>query len=124
MEKVKKRHGFLTVFLIFVFFANLVLFLLYIFGRNNPGFQELGSVWVVVLLGLMSLANMVFVVALFKFKKWGYWGIVVVTILIFLLNITFTGSPFWNSASGLLMIPLLYGILQIGKENKGWKQLD
>jgi hypothetical protein len=34
------------------------------------------------------------------------------------------GLGIFQSAVGLIGIAVLYGVLQIGKENKGWPQLE
>jgi uncharacterized membrane protein (DUF2068 family) len=125
MENVKKRHAVLTVFLIIMIAMNLIIALLYILGRNNEAFQQVASSWVVTTLGLMALFNVVFAIGLWKLKKWGFWGFVITTTVIFLLNFLIVGVPFLKAASGLFLIPLLYVLLLIGgKEKQGWRQLD
>ena len=34
------------------------------------------------------------------------------------------GLGFWSAVGGILAVLILYGVLHIGKNNKGWPQLD
>ncbi len=56
-------------------------------------------------------------------KKWGYWGFAVSSIVAFSVNLA-SGLGVGQSLLGLLGLALLYGVLQIGKENAGWSQLE
>jgi hypothetical protein len=77
----------------------------------------IGAIFVVLL-----IFNIICLIALFKWKKWGFWGVVVGIIIGVCLNLYLGLGPV--SFSGLIALAVLYGVLQIGKENKGWPQLD
>lgn len=116
----KKRHGCLTAWLILLMIANPVSALIYILGGNSysylPG-------WYVPLVIILSLLNLTSAIALFKWKKWGFWTISAVTVIMFFINLSI-GLGFASSVSGLVGIAILYGVLNIGNENKGWPQLE
>ena len=59
---------------------------------------------------------------LLKWKKWGFWGLVASSIIVLILNISLGMGPL--ALLGLVSIALVYGVLQIGTESKGWPQLD
>jgi hypothetical protein len=71
----------------------------------------------------MSVFNLVCSIALFKWKKWGFWGFCGSTAVAFVLNQSM-GMGIESGIGGLFGIAALYGVLHIGKEKKGWPQLD
>lgn len=123
MTADKKRHGCLTTWLILMLIGNSGTALLYLFGSealrqtipNAPA-------WVFSLLIVMSLCNLACTIALFNWKKWGFWGFCATSVIALAINLSI-GLGVASSLSGLLGVILLYGVLQIGKEKKGWSQL-
>ena len=124
MADEKTRHGCLTAFLILMIIANSATALMYLFGSGVIR-QSLPTLpgYVFPVLIVMSIFNLVCTIALFKWKKWGFWGFCVSTVFILVLNLS-AGLGIGRSLSGLIGVLVLYGVLQIGKENKGWPQLD
>jgi len=124
MAEEKKRHGCLTAWLVLMIIGNSATAFTYLFG--GVGFsQAFPGVpgWAMPLLVLMSIFNLVCSVALLRWKKWGFWGFAATTVFALILNLSF-GLSVGSALSGLLGIFILYGVLHIGKENKGWSQLD
>ena len=120
----KHRHGCLTAYLIFMLLANSVTALLFLFG--GAGFRERMvdmPQWAFPLLGAFGLLNLVCVIALLKWKRWGFWGFCVSALVVFILN-TILGLPISQSLGGLIGVAILFGVLHIGIETKGWTQLD
>ena len=76
----------------------------------------------ILILGISTVLNMVFAVALFKWKKWGFYGFIGTTIIAGIVNLSLGIGPL--SLLGFSGIPILYGILRIGNERAGWHQLD
>jgi hypothetical protein len=74
-------------------------------------------VWLAGLLGCL-----VAVYALFMWKKWGFWLYCGLEVVLFVWNLS-NGVAVAQAIYGLLSIPILYGVLQIGKQNKAWSQL-
>jgi hypothetical protein len=79
--------------------------------------------WAPAILALMGALNIVFVVALFQWKKWGFFGFVVVSVTALAVNLQSGVSPL-QSGFGLLGITVLYAVLQIGGPKSGWAQLE
>ena len=124
MSDSKKRHGCLTAFLVLMIIANSLGALIYLLGsnfvkQNMPGMP----LWAIPIMGIFSVFNLVCAIALFKWKKWGFWGFLFSSIIALIINSSI-GLGIGLSLSGLLGIAILYGVLHIGKENKGWSQLD
>lgn len=84
--------------------------------RGSPSFLN-------ILFILGGLFNIVCIIALFRWKKWGFWGLVCTSVFYFIVNLAIGVSPF-VALLGLAGILLLYGILHIGREWKAWTQLE
>jgi len=116
----KKRHGCLTAYLIFMLIANSATALI-ISGMIISYAEPMN--WALPILTIACFFNLACVIAILKWKKWGFWGFSVSAIFIFGVNLSI-GTPLGSSIGGLFGIAVLYGVLQIGKDNKGWSQLD
>jgi len=104
--------------------VNSATALTYLLGRsvirqNLPGIPS----WALVVMGVFALFNLACAIALFKWKKWGFWGFLVSSAVVLTVNLCL-GLGIGHSLLGLTGIALLYGVLQIGQENKGWPQLE
>jgi len=104
--------------------ANSAAALMYLFGSSSikqslPGMPS----WALVVMGVFSVFNLVCAVAIFKWKKWGFWGFIASSIVVLFVNLSI-GTGIGQSFFGLVGIALLYGVFHIGKDNKGWPQLD
>jgi hypothetical protein len=100
--------------------ANSAVSLLYLFAsRSLPHMPS----WSLPLLAAGGLFNVICAVALFRWKRWGFWGFVGSAIFAAVIYILIGLNPA-SVVRGLLGIGILYGILQIGKNNKGWAQLE
>jgi hypothetical protein len=125
MAENKKRHGCLTAWLVFMIIVNSACAaIMYYLGNKSisltvPEAPE----WAFLALIALSLFNLACAIALFKWKKWGFWGFCISSIIALFTNLSI-GLGIGSSISGVFGILILYGILHIGKENKGWPQLD
>lgn len=124
MSEHKKRHGCLTAVLVLMIVVNSATAVMYLFGssvikQNLPGMPS----WAFVVMGIFAIFNLVCAIALFKWKKWGFWGFIVSSIVALFVNLS-VGLGIGQSLGGIIGIAVLYGVLHIGKENKGWPQLD
>jgi FtsH-binding integral membrane protein len=123
MADAKKRHGCLTAWLVLMIVANSASALWYVLRsetirRSLP--NALG--WTLPVLIVVSLFNVVCAVALLQWKKWGFWGSCASAVVSLVVNLWLgLGTGVAGAVVGVL---LLYGVLHIGKENKGWPQLD
>jgi hypothetical protein len=122
---VKQRHGCVTTYLVLAIIANSATALLYLLGReaikrSSP--QHIPD-WAFPVLIAVCLFNLVCAVALFRWKKWGFWGLVASAAVALCVNSAIGLGPL-AAIGGIIGVLLLYGVLQIGKENKGWSQLE
>ena len=118
----KKRKGILTAYLVLAIAVNSLTTLSYILfqdviRRTNPTLEP----WLLYSMAILACANIIFHVAVMKWRKWGFWGICGMAALAFLLNLT------WKSGAlavlGLLGPVILYALLHFGKDQKAWPQL-
>lgn len=124
MNEQKKRHGCLTAWLVLMLIANSAVVLIYTLGsaavrQKYPHAPD----WALPALTLGGILNVVFLIALFRWKKWGFWGSVATYALSFVVNLA-VGVNVVQVLLGLSGLAILFGVLQIGKENKGWSQLE
>jgi hypothetical protein len=113
----KSRHGCLTAWLVLMIVTNSGVALVYLLGSeairrtlNVPG-------WAFPVLIVCCLFNLVCAIALFRWKRWGFWGFCGSSPVALVVNLS-VGIPIGSVLHGLV------GVLQIGKENKGWHQLE
>jgi len=124
MPGSKRRNGWLTAYLCFMAIANAGTVLVYLSAgdairSSSPGFPG----WATPVLAAGALINLVCVIALFKWKKWGFWVLCATGVAAFVVNLII-GVSFGMGLVGLLGFVILYGVLQIGTDNKGWPQLE
>ncbi len=128
MAEAKSRHGCLTAWLVLMIAANsasaVSSALMYLFGSEAMR-QTLPDPpwWTLPVLAVFSLLNLVCAISLFRWKKWGFWGVCVTGVVTLIVNLS-VGLGILQALTGLGGVLLLYGVLQIGKENKGWSQLE
>ena len=121
----KQRHGCVTAWLIIMIILNSFIAIMYLlFGhviaQNLP--HDV-STPLIMLLGLAGLGNVVFAVMLLKWKKLGFYGFVVSSLIIFIINLSI-GLGILQSLLGLIGIAVLYGVLQIkGGDRAAWNNL-
>jgi hypothetical protein len=124
MADGKHRHGCLTAFLVFGIIANTLVVLFYSLASatvraaspNLPG-------WALPVLSAIGVCNIAFFVAIFLWKKWGFYAFIASAAITFVINIS-AGLSVVSSALGLAGIAILYWVLQIGGESNGWRQLE
>ncbi|MFH1051234.1 MAG: hypothetical protein V1779_09955 [bacterium] len=122
----KQRHGCVTAWLILMIIANSLVAILYLFNgemisQNLPGGI---SNSMLILLAIIGICNVVFSVFLFQWKKWAFWGFIISSLVSFIINLTI-GIGIGQSVFGLVGIAILYGVLQIKKDNvSAWSNLD
>ena len=124
MAEGKKRHGCLTALLIVMIVVNAGTALVYLLGSAALG-EEFPDApgWAFPALTALALANTVFALSLWFWKKWGFWGFVGSALITLVVNLEI-GVPPGQALAGLVGVALLYGTLQIGDANKGWPQLE
>ena len=80
------------------------------------------AAWVTLTVTALNGLCLFFSIFVFTRKGWAFWGVVfasVATMAVYLVS----GKLFLDAALCLLWPIILYGVLQIGGENSGWKQL-
>lgn len=122
----KQRHGCVTAWLVFIIVVNSLTALLYLFAsdlitKNLPGDV---SEAMIMLLGAIGIANVVFAFLLLRWKKIGFWGFILTSIAAFAINVSI-GFGVGQSLLGLVGVAILYGILQIKQNNETtWENLN
>ena len=122
---IKKRSGALTFYLLFMLLGYSILVLVSFIGLVSPTSidYEVSQVFMSILLVLHSL-GIVFVIYLIKWQKWAFWGLVIVAIGVFTVDII--GGDFRAASIKVLLgIAFLYFLLQTKKNGiKAWDNLE
>jgi hypothetical protein len=120
----KQRHGCLTAWLVLVIVSNSVVTLIYLLGSSSIA-RTIPTTrgWLIPVLGVLGAANVAFAIALFLWKRWGFYGFVATSAIAFAINLAI-GINVVQAVFGLAGVAILYAVLQIGNENKGWPQLE
>ena len=122
----KQRHGCVTAWLILMIIANSLTAILYLFAGDMVAQNFPGGISnsMLILLALLGIGNVVFSILLFKWMKIGFWGFLVNSIGVLIVNLSI-GLGIGQSLFGLVGIAILYGVLQIKKDNvPAWDNLD
>ena len=116
-------HGFLVAWLILMIIGNALsaLFSLAAGSTAQTLFPEAPG-WAFPFLGILSALNVGFVIALFNWKKWGFYGICATSFAGLITNLSI-GVGLSSSIFGLIGLVILYGVLHIGNERKAWPKL-
>ncbi len=114
----RKRGGCLTAFLILMLIANPLTGIYYLLAGSTirqtfPNFPD----WAGPLFGVMALANFVFAIAIWKWKKWGVYGFVASAAVAFLVNVISIG--FLGALVGLIGLVILAFLLR-----PVWNQME
>jgi hypothetical protein len=119
---LKHRHGCLTAWLTIMIILNSITSLVYLASAAGSSESRLPT-FALLLLSLGGIANVACAIALFKWKKAGFYGFIGTSVVAFIVNLSI-GLGIVPSLLGLGGVGMLYGILQIGNEQSGWRQLD
>lgn len=114
-DKQVKRSGCLTAFII-------VLIVLYVLGAlgsflAGPILSTLMPEYSTdtsnsLISGVLSLINITFLIGVWMYKKWGFYGFVGVSIINIILSIFLTGGVLTSIISGLLFPLILYFLIK------------
>ncbi|MDD5600345.1 MAG: hypothetical protein PHC87_01115 [Actinomycetota bacterium] len=151
MDKTKNRHGCLTAWLVLLIITNSITALSNLLNilrgdtfvqlLQNPAYtnqipaEQLSQIqmlldtplWVFYVSIALAIFNIVCIIALFMWKKWGFWGFCASSILSVAINLIYFTKDITTIITsiigGILTVLILFGVLHIGKKDKGWPQL-
>jgi hypothetical protein len=118
----KQRHGCLTALLILMILANSYLTLSYTVNLIGSMNGASSLTWALVPLVFIALFSVICAILVFRWKKFGFWGYSILGVLVMVINLAMGAGAI--SFISLISPAVLFGVLHIGKENKGWPQLE
>ena len=124
--ETKKRHGCVTAWLIVMIIANAMTAVTYLFLGETVA-QSLPTAIpgpMMIALAIIGIANLIFAIMLFQWKKWAFWAFAGTSLITLVINISI-GLGISTSIFGLAGIAILYGILQIKQDGvTAWDNLE
>lgn len=72
--------------------------------------------------GMLSFAAVISMIGLLMMKRWGFYLYTATCMTAFIINI-YHNMPVERAVAGLLGIAIVYGVAQLGKENKTWNNM-
>jgi len=114
---VKQRHGCLTAWLIIAAIINSVLAVMYLAADDM--FRYISSS-VRLFESFICALGVLFLILVFKWKRIGFWGVVVVVVAGIITSLSLGGGV--QSFTGLVGLMILYSVLHIKKDGvSGWE---
>lgn len=117
----KQRHGCLTAWLVFNILLGSVVALLLLAGSALVQGTTETSRSVLLVSGVVQVVVVACLVALMRWKKWGFWLYAVVSLLLFALNVL--SGQILVAIQSLVGLLVLWVLFQSGRP-KAWEQLD
>jgi antibiotic biosynthesis monooxygenase (ABM) superfamily enzyme len=97
---------------------------LYLTGAGVSESYKGSPPWAIPVLILLLIFEIICILALFAWKKWGFWGFCAINLIGLIVDIGLGINMVWSSIAVLVSIAILFGVLNIGQDDKGWPQLD
>ena len=90
-----------------------------------PEMAELAVIprWLFPVMGIAMLINLISTFAILRWKKWGFWLFTLTACVTLCINL-YIGAGISSAVFGLSGVAILYGVLHIGGDKKGWTQLE
>lgn len=126
VQETKQRHGCVTAWLMLMIVLNALTSFAYFFANDKVSQTFPGGIskTALILLGALGIGNIVFSILLLGWKKVGFWGFVATSAVVLVVNLII-GLSVTQSVMGLIGIVVLYGVLQIKKEDvSAWSNLE
>lgn len=124
--ETKERHGCVSAWLVLMIILNSLTACIYLLAGDwlakNSQVKIPDNMR--ILLAVLGIANVIFAIFLFQWKKWAFWGFAATAVGALVINLNI-GLGVGQSLFGLLGIAVLYGVLQIKKDDvSAWKNLE
>ena len=122
----KQRHGCVTAWLVLMIIGNALSAVVYMFASHiiADALPHNVPIILIIVLGAVAAANVVFAVFLLQWKKMGFWGFCITSVIVLVVNLSM-GINAVQCVLGLLGLMLLYGILQAKKDSiSAWDNLE
>ena len=106
-----ERGGCLTAFLILSLIGLPIAGLITLFGGSSSSLSLLlVPKWYYPVMGIVSIADFIFVLGMWNWKKWGVYGYASASILGFFINVMTTGLS--GALLGLVSLVILYFLIR------------
>jgi len=119
----KEMHGLLTAWLILIIVLNLIGILLSLEACGSLNTYQMASAGGYIFITvILSIAVIGFTLALFNWKKWGFYGLAASYIFAIIMNFVL-GLSWWQNSLSIIGLGVLCILLWTGKPN-AWSQME
>ncbi|MBS1914319.1 MAG: hypothetical protein JST22_20180 [Bacteroidetes bacterium] len=117
------RHGCLTTYLVLGIIGNLgVMVLIFANARMLERALDHMAPGVIPFSIFLTLLDIVCIIGVFKWQRWGFWGVCLVSAIGLILDFAI-GAGAVALLGSILRPFVLYGVLRIGGSANGWDRL-
>ena len=120
-----KRHGCVTAWLYMIIITSSIVFGLFLaLNEIFRMFFSVDSKPLMLWVGISTVCNLTCAILILQWKKIGFWGYAFLSLAAVIVNIFYEAS-IGQTLYGLLGVAILYGLLQIKKDNVStWERLE
>ncbi len=124
MSEAKQRSVYLTAWLVLLLVCNLMAAAFYLIASLVIG-QGIFSApsWLFPVLAVVAIGNAGCAYALFLWKKWAFYGLLVTAAISITINLI-NGASVFHASLALVGVAVLFILLHVGSEDNGWEQLE
>jgi len=122
---IRERHELVSAWLWIMLVINVIMAIVYFLGKGHYLKDNFSFNYYYLIFALIYVVNIVFVFLLLRWKKIGFWGIAVSTVIIsiiaticdFIPDGHFFASEFKSSTIGIGIVLTLFVLLKVVKKN-------
>jgi hypothetical protein len=119
--ELKQRHGILTAYIVLGLIVNALNLIFIIIKVISNGIENSIPIFQLILM----VMQIVFFIALYKWAKWGLYGLFFTSLGYSVLSLYLSGVLFTSILWFLIFNAILGGVLALKKgQNSGWANLE
>ena len=126
-QNEKKRHWCLFAYLVLILVAYTLLAFVYFITPSylyELAFMSGYPDWFLYAMGILAVLYVISAFAVLRWKKWVFWLFTLTAFVPFCVNLYSGMFAIYSLLSEFIVVAILYGVLQIGGDKKGWSQLE
>ncbi len=124
MSEAKQRSVYLTTWLVLLLVCYMMAAAFYLIASLAMGHGMISAPpWLFPVLFVVAIGNAGCAYALFLWKKWAFYGFLVMAAVSIAANLI-NGASVFRASLALVPAAVLFILLHVGSEDSGWEQLE